>query len=81
MKSPALTRLQRRFPLSPAPNVLNVSLQEIYATQDFEHLTIIASSVGYAVVMDALAHPGELPDVNSIDRGVVCSNLLMPTGP
>jgi hypothetical protein len=59
--------------------VLNVSLQEICATQDFEHLTIIASSAGYAVIMRALAHPGELPDVNSINRGAVCSNPLMPT--
>ena len=66
-------------PLPLAPNVVNVSLQDICPTQIFEHATIIASSVGYAVIMGALAHPGELPDLTSINRRTVCSNPLMPT--
>ena len=65
-------------PLPPAPNVLNVSTQSLCPLQVDEHLTIPADGVAYAVAMAALAAPGQLPDLASIDRATVCPQLLMP---
>lgn len=66
-------------PLPPAPNVLNVSTQSLCPLQVDEHLTIPANGVAAAVAMAALATPGQLPDLASIDRTAVCPQLLMPT--
>lgn len=65
-------------PLPPAANVLNVAIQKICPIQPFEHLSIPASSVAYAVLIKALAAPGELPDLGTIDKTQVCANPLMP---
>ncbi len=65
-------------PLPPAPNVLNVSTQSLCPLQIDEHLTIPANGAAYAVAMAALASPGELPDVASLDLAKVCPELLMP---
>ncbi len=65
-------------PLPPAPNVENVSTQSLCPLQVDEHLTIPANGVAYAVAMAALATPGQLPDLASIDRAKVCPQLLMP---
>jgi hypothetical protein len=65
-------------PLPPAPNVLNVAEQQLCSDQLFEHLTIPASSAGYAVMMAALATPGRLPSLAAIDRTAVCATPLMP---
>jgi hypothetical protein len=65
-------------PLPPAPNVLNVSTQSLCPLQIDEHLTIPANGVAYAVAMAALAAPGQLPNLASIDRSAVCPQLLMP---
>jgi hypothetical protein len=65
-------------PLPPAANVLNVNEQAECPTQLYEHLTITASSMAYAVVMAAINSPGQLPNLSKIDFGQVCSNLLMP---
>jgi hypothetical protein len=65
-------------PLPPAPNVLNVSTQSLCPLQVDEHLTIPANGIAYVVAMAALATPGQLPDLASIDRAKVCPQLLMP---
>jgi hypothetical protein len=65
-------------PLPPAPNVENVSTQSLCPLQVDEHLTIPANGVAYVVAMAALASPGQLPDLASIDRAKVCPQLLMP---
>jgi hypothetical protein len=67
-------------PLPPAPNVLNVSTQSVCPTQVVEHLTIPATSAAYAVAMAALATPGQLPSLATIDRqrASICSWPLMP---
>lgn len=65
-------------PLPLAPNVLDVSTQSLCPLQVDEHLTIPANGVAFAVAMAALAKPGQLPDLASIDRPSVCPQLLMP---
>jgi len=65
-------------PLPPAPNVLDVSTQSLCPLQVDEHLTIPADGVAYAVAMAAVATPGHLPDLATIDRSTVCPQLLMP---
>jgi hypothetical protein len=65
-------------PLPPAPNVLNVSTQSLCPLQIDEHLTIPANGVAFVVAMDALATPGQLPDLASIDTAQVCPQPLMP---
>ena len=65
-------------PLPPAPNVLNVSTQSLCPLQVDEHLTIPANGAAYAVAMAALATPGQLPNLASIDLSSVCPQLLMP---
>jgi hypothetical protein len=65
-------------PLPPAPNVLNANEQAECPTQLYEHLTITASSMAYAVVMAAVRSPGHVPDLSKINFSQVCSNLLMP---
>lgn len=66
-------------PLPPAPNVLNVADQQICPAQPVEHLDVIAMSAPYAVAMAALATPGALPDITSIDRARVCAHPYMPS--
>jgi hypothetical protein len=66
-------------PLPPAPNVLNVSTQSLCPLQIDEHLTIPADGVAFVVAMDALATPGQLPDLASIHTAQVCPHLLMPS--
>ena len=65
-------------PLPAAPNVLDVPIQSMCPGQVFEHLTIPASSVAYAIAIRALEHPGRLPDLASIDRPSTCARLWMP---
>jgi hypothetical protein len=65
-------------PLPPAPNVLDVSTQSLCPLQVDEHLTIPADGAAYAVALAALATPGQLPDLTSIDRATACPQLLMP---
>jgi hypothetical protein len=65
-------------PLPPAPNVLDVSTQSLCPLQLNEHLTIPANAAAYAVAMAALASPGQLPELSTIDRSKVCAELFMP---
>lgn len=65
-------------PLPPAPNVLNVATQQICPLEPVEHLTIPAWSAPYAVAIAALAAPGQLPNLNTINKATVCANPLMP---
>lgn len=65
-------------PLPQAPNVLDVSTQSLCPLQVDEHLTIPADGAAYAIAMAALATPGQLPDLASLDRAKVCPQLLMP---
>lgn len=65
-------------PLPPAPNVEDVAVQQICPLQPVEHLDIPATSAAYAVALDALSHPGALPDLKSIDTAAVCADPLMP---
>ncbi len=65
-------------PLPAAANVLNVADQQICPLQPVEHLDVVAMSAPYAVAMAALEHPGQLPNLATIDREAVCSQLFMP---
>lgn len=65
-------------PLPPAPNVLDVAVQQICPLLPVEHLDIPASSAAYAVAILALSHPGQLPELRDIDRSTVCTQPFMP---
>jgi hypothetical protein len=65
-------------PLPAAPNVLNVSEQSICPLNVEEHLTFPASPSAYAVVMAALATPGQLPDLSKLNKAAICSELFQP---
>lgn len=65
-------------PLPPAPNVLDVTTQSICPLQVVEHLDIPTSSAAYAVAIRALATPGHLPSLTTIDRAAVCADPFMP---
>ncbi|MDQ2649321.1 MAG: lipase [Actinomycetota bacterium] len=64
--------------LPEGPNVLNVAIQDVCATDLTEHLTIIASPTAYAIALDAFNHPGEPADLARVTIPQPCLAGTMP---
>jgi LPXTG-motif cell wall-anchored protein len=55
----------------------NIAVQSICPGRFVDHVQSIADAVYYAVVLDALTHPGHTADPSRIDPGV-CQQLFLP---
>jgi triacylglycerol lipase len=54
-----------------------IAVQDICPGRVVDHMGMLADAVAYALVLDALTHPGETANPDRIDP-TVCSRILMP---
>ncbi|HVX19012.1 MAG TPA: hypothetical protein VHA73_13355 [Acidimicrobiales bacterium] len=64
--------------LPPGPNVTNVAIQDVCATDLSDHLLIPASPTAYAIALDAFRHPGEPADLARVRLQQPCLPGTMP---
>src|SRR5690606_34053853 len=64
--------------LPEGPNVRNVAIQDVCATDLSEHLLIIASPTAWAIALDAFRYPGQPADLPRVEPAQPCLAGLMP---
>ena len=64
-------------PMSGGANVANVSVQSLCPGRYVHHAGLLEDAVAYAIVMDALTHPGPARP-SRIGAPAVCAQTLMP---
>jgi pimeloyl-ACP methyl ester carboxylesterase len=63
---------------STLPGAANIGLQTLCPGRIVDHATMLADAVGYALVLDALTHPGPAVPGRIANRPSSCRNLFMP---
>ncbi|NBE49985.1 esterase/lipase family protein [Streptomyces boluensis] len=63
---------------STLPGAANMALQDVCPVRVADHVTILGDSVGYALALDALKHPGPAVPSRLDDKLSLCLNPLMP---
>lgn len=60
------------------PGATNTPIQSICPLHVADHLTVVVDSASYALIMDALTHPGAADPARLHDTASICERLFMP---